>query len=102
MSYDVANPVLGKYQDLSPPSKLRLLFLLFFMCPVEARPDPSGHLALYLPAPLLTRLKAELSVSLVFKIFYLFMFLFFLESSPRGATCSAELNPHLGATGTSV
>ena len=76
MSYDVANPVLGKYQVLSPPSKLRLLFLLFFyVCPVEARPDPSGHLALYLPAPFLTRLKAELPVSLVFK-FFLFIYVF--------------------------
>ena len=66
MSYDVANPVLGKYQVLSPPSKLRLYFYYFLLFPVEARPDPSGHLALYLPAPLLTRLKAELPVSLVF------------------------------------
>ena len=37
---------------------------------MEARPDPSSHLALYLPAPLLTRLKAELPVSFIFLIFY--------------------------------
>ena len=58
---------------------------------MEARPDPNGNLALYLPEPLLTRLKADMRVSLIVHTTPLVLF-FFLFQNPCLAVRHASLS----------